>query len=75
MAAHGLIARDGMRGIAAICCPGGRDGASTRQREAPAPAHAHGRLAGPVLDPAGKLIMGITPPEDLAGLKTKKYFS
>lgn len=75
MAAHGLIARDGMRGIAAICCPGGRDGTSNRQREAPAPAHAHGRLAGPALDPAGKLIMGITPPADLAGWKTKKYFS
>lgn len=75
MAAHGLIARDGMRGIAAICCPGGRDGASNRQQEAPAPAHAHGRLAGPALDPAGKLIMGITPPADLAGWKTKKYFS
>lgn len=75
MAAHGLIARDGMRGIAAICCPGGRDGASNQRREAPAPAHAHGRLAGPALDPAGKLIMGITPPADLAALKTKKYFS
>lgn len=75
MAAHGLIARDGMRGIAAICCPRGRDGASNRRREAPAPAHAHGRLAGPAPDPARKLIMGIAPPAALAGWQTKKYFS
>ena len=75
MAAHGLIARDGMRGIAAICCPRGRDGASNRRREAPAPAHAHGRLAGPAPDPARKLITGIAPPADLAGWKTKKCFS
>lgn len=75
MAAHGLIARDGMRGIAAICCPRGRDGASNRRREAPAPTHAHGRLAGPAPDPARKLITGIAPPADLAGWKTKKCFS
>lgn len=49
MAAHGLIARDGMRGIAAICCPGGREGRELPKgwREAPAPTRAHGRIAGP----------------------------
>lgn len=52
----------------------GREG--RRFQEAPAPVHAHGRLAGPAPDPArGKLIMGITPPADLAGWKTKEYFS
>lgn len=75
MAAHGLIAQDGMRGIAAICCPRGRNGTSNPWREAPAPAHTHGRFARPALDSARKLITGIAPPADLAGWKTKKYFS
>lgn len=47
--------------------------ASNQRREAPAPAHAHGRRAGPAPDPARKLITGIAPPADLAGWKTKKY--
>lgn len=48
MAAHGLIARDGMRGIAAICCPGGRDGASRRHRHPCTPtADSQGPLRTP----------------------------
>lgn len=72
MAAHGLIARDGMRGIAAICCPGGREGSF--QRGGGRHRHPRAPMAGSQ-DPAGKLIVGITPPAGLAGWKTKKYFS